>query len=435
MKDSPNRFPGSAWLVAVALSALAACADDGGNQDHVDSGSLAVVIGDGSELASVDWTISGGALTQSLSGTIDTSGDVISAHIDSIPVGTGYTIELVGTTTSGLTCAGSAGFDIPTAGAVAMASVVLNCGGGQGDGSVVVDGEVNNCPTVAVTVSPLSAEVGETINLSASATDSDGDAVTYSWSASAGTVAQPDAASTTYECTAAGTATVELVVDDGFGCDVTRAVDVTCTDAAGAFTSYQAGHADLAFEFDPLTGEFEVILEAEGATIDGVAGVDGVFDISTVQISTDARFTRPTGDGGAFDQLCVAEGDELFWLPQGNADASMADVPFMGIAAEVDPGLFVGDVLDFQLISVDGPGGSGSYSMWKDGFPPDFRLSSCDGIDAADATQLPIGHDHFNMGFAGAPGLWTVRYRVSGELVSGDPSPSVEFDVTYDIQN
>ena len=169
MKDSPNRVPGSAWLVTAALSALVACTSDGGSQDHVEAGSLAVVIGDGSELVSVDWTISGGALTQSLSGTIDTSGDDISAHIDSIPVGTGYTIELAGTTTSGSTCAGSAGFDIPNAGAVAMASVVMNCGGGGDQGSVVVDGEVNNCPTVAVTVSPLSAEVGSTINLGASA--------------------------------------------------------------------------------------------------------------------------------------------------------------------------------------------------------------------------------------------------------------------------
>ncbi len=50
-------------------------------------------------------------------------------------------------------------------------------------------------------------------------------------------------------------------------------------------------------------------------------------------------------------------------------------------------------------------------------------------------TVTLIGHDHFNMGFAGAPGIWTVRYRVSGELVEDGSTPSAEFDVTYDIRN
>ena len=169
--------------------------------------------------------------------------------------------------------------------------------------------------------------------------------------------------------------------------------------------------------------------------MDGVTNVDGDFPLELLRIVTDATFTRPDPDGGAFAPLCVDPGQDALWLPQGNGDADANGVPFLGIANEVPAGVFVDDTLSMELVGVDSPAATGAYSLWKDGFPPEFFMSSCDGIDAMDSLELPPGHDHFNMGFANdGAGVWDVTYRVSGELVSGGSTLSEEFTVHYEIR-
>lgn len=207
------------------------------------------------------------------------------------------------------------------------------------------------------------------------------------------------------------------------------------TSVDAIFVEYEAGHGDLAFEFNVVDGELEALIEAEGATIDGVPNVTGEFDISRVKITTNATFARPAVDGGAFAPLCVEPGQTVGWLPQGNRDASDNNVPFVGIAAEVPAGVFVEDKLTLELTSVVSPTGLGSYSIWKDGFPPSFKMSSCNGIDPEDSMDLAIGHDHYNMGFADAvPGLWAVTYRVSGQLVADGSRSELTFTVHYEIK-
>ena len=200
---------------------------------------------------------------------------------------------------------------------------------------------------------------------------------------------------------------------------------------------YTAGHGDMAFEFHVDDGELEVLVEVEGATVDGVSDVDGELPLELLHIVTDATFTRPDPDGGAFESLCVAPGDDLGWLPQSNGDASTNGVPFLGLANEAPAGVFVDDSLTLELVGVSSPAGDGSghYALWKDGFPPAFSMSSCDGIDATDAALLSPGHDHFNMGFGGdGVGVWDVTYRISGELVSDGSTVTEEFTVHYDIR-
>lgn len=418
------------------VAVLSACVD---SSRSVDSGELAITLTDGSGISSVQWTITGGSLEAPLSGQIRAEGpdETISTRISSIPVGTGYVTELTAVDSDGHSCAGQAPFDIPSAGSSVFVAIVIECGGGApGDtGDVVVDGDVNHCPAGTTTVSPLEAPVGGTIGLSTEASDHDGDTVTYRWSAATGDFADPTAAATTYTCAVPGTTTLTLTLDDGFSCDVTRDVDVTCVAAPDPDVEYTAGHGDIAFEFTVTDGAFEVLVEAEGATIDGVPDVDGQFDVDGVRIVTDATFTRPTADGGVFDALCVGPGEAVSWLPQGNGDAASLGVPFVGIAAEVASGVFVDDRLTLELVSVASPSGTGAYSLWKDGFPPNFAISSCDGIDGSDALSLPIGHDHFNMGFADTmPGLWDVTYRVSGELASDGTTPAAQFTVTFEVR-
>lgn len=190
--------------------------------------------------------------------------------------------------------------------------------------------------------------------------------------------------------------------------------------AQGLPLDYTAGHTDLAVEYDVGAGELEVFLEVEGATIGGAVVEEGEFDLADIRVITDAQFQRPV-DGGAFSDLGVAVGDAVFWLPQTNGDASNLDVPFMGIANEVPSGVFVGDSIDLRLVAVSAPVGSGDFSLWRDGFPPAFSMTTEDGISAADVLSLPPGHDHYNLGFAPAtsPGTWALTFEASGQLVGG----------------
>jgi surface-anchored protein len=435
--------------------------------------SLALSLPDGSELTEVDWVITGGGSSEPRTGTIDVeNSSTVSALIGGLPASAGYTITLTASTSSGSACAGSGAFDIE-AGEVTSVDVVVRCQGVSNAGSVRVNGEINLCPTLdGVSASPLEVMVGGTIELEAVASDPEGDMLSYAWAASSGSLSMPDTASTRLSCTEAGPVTINLMVDDGHGCNEQDQVEVWCSpatadpdsdgdgvpdaedncpmtpnpdqldsdgdgtgDACQSFF-YTFGHGDLGFELelDGASGELHAHLHVEGGTVNGVPDIDGEFDLDSAFVVSDALFTRPddSGFGGFFAPLCVGIGESVYWLPQGNAAAVANEVPFLGIAAEVDSGVFVGDQLRLALLAVDSPSGSGAYSLWKDGFPPAFGMSSCDGIDGSDAVVLPIGHDHFNMGFT-EPGQWSVTYQVSGELVAGG-STSTTFTVNYVLE-
>ncbi|MDD9938311.1 MAG: hypothetical protein OXT09_32180 [Myxococcales bacterium] len=183
---------------------------------------------------------------------------------------------------------------------------------------------------------------------------------------------------------------------------------------------WSQNHGDLTFVHRADDGALDVTFRFDGATLDGDM-VHGDVAVDGVVVHSTAGLTRPEQDNGFFAGLCVDPGQQVAWLPQRNSDAFELGVPFVGLLAGVDAGVFVDDVLTLELVGVRSPSGSGAYSLWRDGFPPTFFFASCDGIDAADAVQLPIGHDHFNMGFT-EPGVWEVDYRISGELVEGGSS-------------
>jgi len=117
-------------------------------------------------------------------------------------------------------------------------------------------------------------------------------------------------------------------------------------------------------------------------------------------------------------------------LPQRNQDATAAGAPFVGLLAAIEPGVLVDDQLTLELSAVRSPSGTGAYSLWRDGFPPTFYFTSCDGIGAEDTLTLPIGHDHFNMGFS-EPGLWEVDYRVTAQLAADASTRSADVTVRY----
>jgi len=76
----------------------------------------------------------------------------------------------------------------------------------------------NRAPTITVTCEPCTVDVGQTARITATATDPDGDALVYHWSAPAGTLANPAQAQTTWTAPQEeGSVALTAVVDDGRG--------------------------------------------------------------------------------------------------------------------------------------------------------------------------------------------------------------------------
>lgn len=91
----------------------------------------------------------------------------------------------------------------------------------------------NRSPTVTASCSPCTITTGETSTLRATATDPDGDALTYRWTAPSGTFGNATASSTTWTApNDAATVTVTVTVQDGRGGSTiaTVSIQVTRTD-------------------------------------------------------------------------------------------------------------------------------------------------------------------------------------------------------------
>jgi hypothetical protein len=201
-----------------------------------------------SDLGSVDVALLAGGVTVntvsyaitgpsnfSQSGPLNVSASAsITGLIGGIPAGMGYSISLTATGTDGTTtCAGSAMFGV-TANAVTQVSVALDCHQPAKTGSISINGTINVCPTLqGISALPAKLAVGGTSSIGLAATDVDNapSALTYSWTASGGTLTNANTANPTLLCTSAGTVTLNVTVSDGDatpGCAATGMVQVTC---------------------------------------------------------------------------------------------------------------------------------------------------------------------------------------------------------------
>jgi hypothetical protein len=144
-----------------------------------------------------------------------------------LPPGRGDVLEITATTTSGSSCSGSSlPFDVAS-GAATFVDLVLRCGGPAAVGA-------DSCPVVSVEPPAPAAATAPSGSLTVTATASDpdpGDALSFAWTATAGTFGDAAVASTSYVCTTAGSETLVLTVDDHHqpsSCQVTFLVPVTC---------------------------------------------------------------------------------------------------------------------------------------------------------------------------------------------------------------
>ena len=153
----------------------------------------------------------------------------LSQLVTRVPVSDDARVDVTGMSSDGLEgCTGSAPFAVAR-NATTRVRVTLVCQGVD-DGMVhITIGIV--CPgahLVSLTVSPLSASVGETIDVAAVDRDPDAGVLRYAWSATAGTFEAPSSATTTYRCTSPGAVTMSLVVSSDL-CEESHTIGgVTC---------------------------------------------------------------------------------------------------------------------------------------------------------------------------------------------------------------
>lgn len=227
---------GSALCAVLVLSsAFTGCGPvDSASEETEATGSLgvALTIGDAVTLHTVQYEITGNGYSKTGSVNIRKS-QVVRFDVGGIPAGTGYQITLtaVDANDAAISCQGSAQFNI-TAGQATQASVSMMCRLPRKTGTVVVNGQINVCPTIEeVTVLPAEVDVGGVIDLAALATDTDSApaAISYAWSATGGELATNSGASSSLLCTEPGTVELTLTASDS-DCDDTITTQVTCAE-------------------------------------------------------------------------------------------------------------------------------------------------------------------------------------------------------------
>ncbi len=215
-------------VLGVALSLLVgAFTGCSGEKAKVSTGSLVanLIVAPGIDETAISYEITGNGID--LTGTIPVTSNPVTASIAGIPVGTAYTIKL--STADGL-CSGSSPFDV-TAGQTTNVSVQIQCANTPQQGEVDVSGNFVLCPTISSAIAaPATVNVGGTIQVNANAQNLSGGTLTYAWTATAGSFADPTAAGTAYMCSAAGAQTLTIKASNGT-CSDSLSMNVTCAGA------------------------------------------------------------------------------------------------------------------------------------------------------------------------------------------------------------
>ena len=231
------------FMAAAGSAALAGCSldsrplgqdEEAHAEDNFGEAGFKLTLPGGAQLNSVTYVVTGPA-GFSKSGAVDLFKSNSIALSLSLPQGGPYTITLNGTSADGGTkCSGSASFSV-TARQTTKVALSLSCKEPARTGTALVSGVLNVCPAIDdLSAAPAEVLVGKTLALSASAHDSDAapSALSYSWTASSGSLSSATAKNPTLTCTVPGDVTVSVTVSDGDatpGCADTQTTTVACT--------------------------------------------------------------------------------------------------------------------------------------------------------------------------------------------------------------
>jgi surface-anchored protein len=173
------------------------------------------------------------------------------------------------------------------------------------------------------------------------------------------------------------------------------------------------GHGDVNLELDGNQLEIGFHTEFTGGmtTITGGAPQQNEFEAEDLHVVVPASTLIARPSGSEWDPTGASSGAAVFVLPQTENASETAGAVFLGWAAEeLTAGDWNGDIA-WTLNSVSGPG---HFSVYQAGLTPTFRMSSADGVSAADNFTVEAGHhEHFNLGFS-APGNYQLNLTAAG---------------------
>jgi len=181
--------------------------------------------------------------------------------------------------------------------------------------------------------------------------------------------------------------------------------------------------------FDRREIDLEVVFE-DGAfkleLLDEAAGREYAAHEAVLVGRPPARAIVPTDVAFAF---LGNPGATVYVLPQDETEGLL----FLGLAAdEIAPGEFVGESVNLQFASIDGPGQLALYETDAFGAPTVF-WNSADGLTTADVFPAAVGsHSHLNWAFT-APGVYRVGLKAAGTLVAGNQPVESEI-VTFSFE-
>jgi 5'-nucleotidase len=236
-KIRTSRVVSTALSLGVAF--LTAGCSDGGSpaeppSERAGEVALQLHLAPGVALTSARYSITGPAAFAK-SGSLDVSqSSRISGTVGGIPAGNAYTVTLSASTAdAGFVCTGAAAFNV-TARQTTSVSVAVTCKEKAKAGGVLINGTLNLCPVAdGINASTNDLDLGASATLAALAHDTDAApaALSYQWTASAGTLSSATDPSPTFTCATAGIATLTFTVSDGDatpGCADTFSTDITC---------------------------------------------------------------------------------------------------------------------------------------------------------------------------------------------------------------
>jgi hypothetical protein len=189
--------------------------------------------------------------------------------------------------------------------------------------------------------------------------------------------------------------------------------------SAHAALAWTSGHGDIGVEYEGA-GDLHLHLhlgEEEPAIVGGNTIFDQEFDADEVDITVPAAAEVVLSSNVPF--LGAVSGQSIWLLPQDGDAAGLIGAPFVGWGTEaLNPADWVGN-LQFKLVSITSPSGSGHFAVWQlDGFGSLSKLAMSTADPGADVvSQAADVHDHYNIGFTEA-GVWTMELMIEGTHVT-----------------